>query len=272
MSSFQIRPYRSADRHAVSELLAGLPSLYPDATSWLPNRLDDCAAGRAQCFVAQEGADLVGVVILSPKSRSRLKISTIFVSPQARRHGVGEALCDTAASFWTQGGYEDVYVTVAPVNLEGVQALFEPYGFRQDAVLEGRYEGRDEIVLKWQQPVALFALQSVHAQRIYDGLKHYEFRRVFVRLPVGTRVLIYESGRVGQVTGEFLVASLVHGTPDQVVQLEQDRQSREDARLYLAGATRATALQVARSCRYDKPLALSELGVSRAPQSYLRLA
>jgi predicted transcriptional regulator len=115
------------------------------------------------------------------------------------------------------------------------------------------------------------ALHSYHAQRIYDRLKRWEFRRVHAKIPLGARVLIYESGKVGKITGEFRVEAKACGTPAQVLVWESNERSQLDAAHYLDGARKATALRIGALSKYADPVALADLGVPRAPQSYCRV-
>jgi predicted transcriptional regulator/GNAT superfamily N-acetyltransferase len=267
-----LREFRPADRGAVCELLHELPELYPDAGAWLERRLDECCARTAACIVAEQRGELCGVVILARKDE-RLKLCNLFVAPGARGRGIGRALCARAAEFWSGGIHGSVYVTVAPQNLAGVSACLGPYGFAQVTRINDRYgPGRDEIVLAWEQKTALLSLRSRHAERIYAGIKTWEFRRVRAALHPGDRVLIYESGGKGLITGEFTVAERVVGTPAEVVLREPNPESRADALAYLEGARVATALRCGQVRLYEKPLTLAELGVARAPQSYLLLS
>jgi predicted transcriptional regulator len=103
----------------------------------------------------------------------------------------------------------------------------------------------------------VLSLRTHHARRIYAGLKHWEFRRVRASIPVGATVYIYESGRVGRVTGSFVVGETVTDTPIEVLGLEPDVQSRMDAREYLDGASVATALKVTDVCPYPRPRSLA---------------
>lgn len=121
----------------------------------------------------------------------------------------------------------------------------------------------------------MMSLRRYHAQRIYDSDKHWEFRRVHARIPVGACVYIYESGigtlGVGRVTGEFTVGEVVYGTPDEVVCREVNLRSRQDAAAYLDGAQRATALRIDNPIHYSTPSWLDRFGLARPPQSYCRV-
>jgi predicted transcriptional regulator len=117
----------------------------------------------------------------------------------------------------------------------------------------------------------VLALRPHHAQRLYDGTKTWEFRRVRAQIPVGALVLVYESRGAQAITGQFVVAEVVHGTPEQVLPRERNALSRSEAAEYLAGAVRATALRASKVVRYPVAIGLSAYGLQRAPQSYVRI-
>jgi predicted transcriptional regulator len=93
---------------------------------------------------------------------------------------------------------------------------------------------------------------------------------VRVAIAPGDRILVYETKPVGLVTGELEVTAVHHGRPEQVLKLERDLESRKGARAYIGTARVATAIAV-RGARYAEPRTLADLGIARAPQSYLRL-
>jgi len=113
----------------------------------------------------------------------------------------------------------------------------------------------------------LISLRPEYAEEIYAGRKHYEFRRVRMRVEPGEVVVIYETLPVGAVTGEFTIAKVVFGGTE-LAGLERSKRRAEAAAEYLAGARAATALKVSSPRRYRRKRRLADVGLSRAPQSY----
>jgi predicted transcriptional regulator len=112
------------------------------------------------------------------------------------------------------------------------------------------------------------AIRREHADRIYRGDKHFEFRRQRPRFTAGLKIFIYEPSPVRAVTGHFHVADLIDINTNLSV-LEQDDCARAIVEAYLRGARRPTAIRVAGPKRLDQPLSLQSLGVKAAPQSYV---
>lgn len=145
------RAYRHEDRDAVLQSLAQpLSQQYPGGASWLRSRLRDVDAGAARCHVHIDGDALVGVAIETPKGPQRLKLSTLWVAPDARERGFGSALARHCVAGWRREGIERVHITASEEALPGVAAILEPLGFRPAAVETDRYgPGRHETVLVW---------------------------------------------------------------------------------------------------------------------------
>jgi predicted transcriptional regulator len=111
----------------------------------------------------------------------------------------------------------------------------------------------------------VFSIKSVYAEQIFAGTKEWELRRGARRsLVPGTRVLVYETSPVQEITGEFVVAELEIGPPTRIARLT----GLPGARQYLKGATQATALRVSEVCQYRRPMLLEEIGIRQAPMSY----
>jgi predicted transcriptional regulator len=112
------------------------------------------------------------------------------------------------------------------------------------------------------------AIRSEHAARIYQGDKHFEFRRQRPRFSLGLKIFIYEPAPVRAVTGHFRVADLIE-IDDNLSVLEQDDGARVIVESYLRGARRPTAIRVVGPQRLDQPVSLESLGMKAAPQSYV---
>ncbi|MEY4508184.1 MAG: hypothetical protein RLZZ450_306 [Pseudomonadota bacterium] len=142
--------YRDADSKQVLDLLAGLPSLYPGADTWLLRRLSQVSRGQAHCDVARLATGgIVGVTIDTPKTAYRWKLSTIYVLPIWRARGVGSALVDACAARWAARDVRENVVTVRLGRERELLRLLAPYGFSQIDVQSDRYgPGRTEVILR----------------------------------------------------------------------------------------------------------------------------
>jgi len=120
----------------------------------------------------------------------------------------------------------------------------------------------------------LLSIKPEYASRIFDGSKHFEYRRViFCRQDV-KRVVVYASRPVGKVVGEFEVGGVLSGTPLSIWRRTEAHAgiSRKEFFRYFSGTAIAHAIRVANHVRYDTPLCLQESFRLSPPQSFLYLA
>lgn len=130
----------------VKALLRELPLDYPGAARWLDRRLADALSGVAECWTIVDGVEVVGVTILTPKSRA-LKLSTIYVREESRGRGLGAMLIGQAIESARLLERDEIYVTVAEHKLDLLKPLLQSHGFTHTAVEENRYgPNRNEFV------------------------------------------------------------------------------------------------------------------------------
>jgi len=118
----------------------------------------------------------------------------------------------------------------------------------------------------------LLSIRPRYGEAILLGQKTLEFRR---RPPGGdcARVLLYETVPVQRIVGELQCKAVHSRDPDDLWQLieycdELPYIERDQFDDYFDGCDVAHALEVTRAGRYCRPVALAELGVDRAAQSW----
>lgn len=116
---------------------------------------------------------------------------------------------------------------------------------------------------------ALLAIKPEFADKIFSGVKKYEYRKVIFTKKV-TKVIIYASSPVSKVVGEFTIDSIIKGKPDKVWQETKDYAGITESYFkdYFKGKDTAYAIKIKDCCKYSKPLSLKEIGVQYAPQSF----
>jgi GNAT superfamily N-acetyltransferase len=146
-SGASIRKYRTDDRELVFRLLSFLPDLYPQSFDWLERRLWDVERRHAHCSIAVIDHRISGILIDTPKGIRTSKISTLFVSEQACRNGLGSLLLNASTKRWHMRGIDSVYVTVAIQRQHSIDAFLRTNGFTESANLPDRYgPDRSELV------------------------------------------------------------------------------------------------------------------------------
>ncbi|AFL67270.1 DNA-binding protein [Desulfurococcus amylolyticus] len=109
----------------------------------------------------------------------------------------------------------------------------------------------------------IFSIKPVYAYRIFTGVKKFELRR-FLGLYVdeGDRVILYVTGRVKAVMGEFTAGRVIKGHPEYVWKklrsLGDTGVSGEDYS-YISGSKNAMAIEVVNPLMYRQPIKLVAL-------------
>lgn len=112
-------------------------------------------------------------------------------------------------------------------------------------------------------PIYLISIRPVYAFQIFRGVKRFELRRgVAGSIPEGAVMVVYASGNVRAIVGEFRVGRVIRGTADQVwrqVMEERDSGVGGDAWRYIRGADKAMALEVVEPVLYPRRVTLEEI-------------
>ncbi len=115
----------------------------------------------------------------------------------------------------------------------------------------------------------LLSIRPEFAERILDGSKKYEYRRVLFRRPVAT-VVLYASSPVRMIVGEFEVADLIEADVDALWRMTEAHAglSKERFEEYFRDRSRGYAIRVGRVRRYPRPVPLAQTGGRCPPQSF----
>ena len=148
------RSYIPGDRRSVVRLLADLDRKYPGGLSWLDKRLNDVDLGRAYADLLIVRSRIAAVSIVTPKGRRRSKLSTFFVCPAYRKHGLGTRLIKVLEYRWQSEDLEEVIVTVNR-NDPDTAGFFSNHHFSKMASAVVSYgEGRWDHVMRWTPDAA----------------------------------------------------------------------------------------------------------------------
>jgi predicted transcriptional regulator len=119
----------------------------------------------------------------------------------------------------------------------------------------------------------LLSIKPKYADKIFDGTKKYEFRKVIFKNSNIRTVVVYSSSPVQQVIGEFEIENILSSAPKDVWTKTKEFSgiSKEFFFEYFADKEVAHAIKIKSVKKYKKPLNIkSEFNVS-PPQSYLYL-
>lgn len=125
----------------------------------------DLAALHARCFTAPPpwsadafadtlslpGAFLIlrpGGFLVGRTTAGEVELLTLAVAPEARRHGIGRALCEGFAAAARERGADSAFLEVASGNATA-RALYARLGWREVGRRKGYYgKGADALILR----------------------------------------------------------------------------------------------------------------------------
>lgn len=109
----------------------------------------------------------------------------------------------------------------------------------------------------------LMSIRPRYSRAIFAGSKKYELRKLagLPPIPEGSVVVVYTSGSVRSIVGEFTAGRVIQASPERVW-AETRRPGTgigEDAWEYIRGARRAMAIEVVEPRLYPRPVTLDEV-------------
>jgi predicted transcriptional regulator len=120
----------------------------------------------------------------------------------------------------------------------------------------------------------LLSIRPEHANKIFNGSKKVELRRVKPKLSKSDTVLIYVSSPVKALMGGFEVDEVIEGAPDDIwCQVKEIAGiTKDEFQKYFAGTNKAFAIMISKTWDLETPLDLLELKSKwlnfHPPQSY----
>lgn len=119
----------------------------------------------------------------------------------------------------------------------------------------------------------LISIKKQYSDLIFEGSKTVEYRKVLPSKPVD-RCFIYESRGSGRVVGYFTLSKTTSCSLAEAWSLTSDAGalSKTQFDIYYEGRSKSVLFYIASCHRFDKPFELSELGIKRAPQSFVYLS
>ena len=121
----------------------------------------------------------------------------------------------------------------------------------------------------------LLSIKPEFAEKIFSGIKTFEFRRVIFKSRSVSRVVVYASSPVQRVIGEFEVDGIL-SLAKQNLWKETEKGSgiaKSFFDQYFKGKDAGFAIRIRSPKRYAHPVRLKALvGHNRPPQSFIYLA
>lgn len=117
----------------------------------------------------------------------------------------------------------------------------------------------------------LLSIKPEYAEKILNGCKKYEFRRILFKNPMVKKVVIYASSPIQKVIGEFDVECILSLEPEKLWEKTEKYSgvNKEFYDSYFEGKDIGHAIKVKNTRRYRKRLELSDYNIKYAPQSFV---
>jgi ribosomal protein S18 acetylase RimI-like enzyme len=94
----------------------------------------ELVTGAGLGFVAEDDAgEALGFVLARRLSPQRARVTDLYVRPDSRRRGVGEALTRAVVEAYSGDGVEELQIEVSPGN-KRARTVYERWGFREELV------------------------------------------------------------------------------------------------------------------------------------------
>src|SRR5215471_9146392 len=108
------------------------------------------------------------------------------------------------------------------------------------------------------QTTILLSIKPEHADKIFDGFKRFEFRRVIFKSPSVSRVVVYASSPVQRIVGEFEVDEILSLHTRQLWLRTKHYSGIKKSFFdqYFQGRKRGFAIKIKRARRYSAPVLL----------------
>ena len=119
----------------------------------------------------------------------------------------------------------------------------------------------------------LLSIKPEYVEKIFSGIKKYEYRRsIFKNKEIDT-IVIYSSSPVKRIVGEFKIKNIICDTPENLWKLHHkiDKESHKNFLNYLKDLEKAYAIEITDIKKYPNPLEIQELfpNLKKVPQSFM---
>ena len=117
----------------------------------------------------------------------------------------------------------------------------------------------------------LLSIKPEFADKIFDGTKLFEFRKVLFQRSDISDVIVYVSSPIQQVLGEFTIDTVVSGPLSTVWEKTSTSSgiTHDYFMSYFSGHETAHAIKIGKVTKYKEPKTLNHYAVKRAPQSFV---
>lgn len=119
----------------------------------------------------------------------------------------------------------------------------------------------------------LLSIKPEYVEKIFSGVKKYEYRRSIFKNKEIETVVIYSTFPVKKIVGEFKIKNIVKDLPEKLWELAPENTGIDKRKFmeYFDDKKEGYAIEIGKIEIYKTPKLLEELSVKKAPQSFLYL-
>ena len=124
-----------------------------------------------------------------------------------------------------------------------------------------------------ERATILLAIKPEYAEKIYHGIKKYEYRKTTIRSGCPGKIVLYETRPVCRITGEIRIGSVLNENPETIWNKTNEYSgiTKQNFDNYYKGKSKSVAYQIVEARKYTKARELKEYGLKRAPQGFVYL-
>ncbi|GAV23290.1 ASCH domain-containing protein [Carboxydothermus pertinax] len=117
----------------------------------------------------------------------------------------------------------------------------------------------------------LLSINPKHVEKIFSGIKKYEYRKTIFKRKNIEKILIYSTHPIKMIVGEANIEEIIIDEPHIVWEITKDFAgiNREFFEDYFKGRKKAIAYKLRDIRKYNTPIELKTLGIDFAPQSFI---
>lgn len=118
----------------------------------------------------------------------------------------------------------------------------------------------------------LLSIKPEYVERIFNGTKKFEYRKILFKNPDVKTVVIYSTKPVGMIVGEFDIGNILVGTPANIWDKTKKFSGVKEVFFdeYFGNRKKAVAIEVTSLKKYRKPICpFAKLTNFTAPQSFM---
>jgi len=119
----------------------------------------------------------------------------------------------------------------------------------------------------------LLSIKPEYAEKIFTGVKRYEFRRTVFRNPDVRIVVVYASHPIQKVIGEFEIERIINDELEDLWEQTKKYAGIDEACFfnYFSDKESGYAIKIKKAKKYKKALCLREKFNATPPQSFMYL-